>query len=169
MSKKLWGGRFSCTTDEQAAGFHSSIAFDSRLYEVDITGSIAHANMLGKTGIITEEDSEIIIEGLQDILSDIKSGNIEFNTDDEDIHMNIERLLTERIGEAGKKLHTGRSRNDQVALDTRMFVRQASEEVTNLIKKLMLALVGIRKKILKRSCPHTPIFRKRSPLRLRII
>ena len=111
----MWGGRFTAETDAFAAGFHSSISFDSRLYEMDIYGSIAHAKMLGTTGIISTEDSAAIIEGLEAILSDIASGAISFSTTDEDIHMNIERLLTQRIGDAGKRLHTGRSRNDQVA------------------------------------------------------
>ena len=109
---KLWGGRFTKTTDEFAEGFHSSISFDSRLAVQDITGSIAHARMLGQQGIIAKEDSEKIIEGLKTILEDAIMGNIEFSPHDEDIHMNVEKILTERIGEAGKKLHTGRSRND---------------------------------------------------------
>ena len=166
MNKKLWGGRFSSSTDELAAGFHSSISFDSRLYEVDILGSIAHANMLGKTGIISAEDSEAIIEGLEDILYDIKDGNVEFSTQDEDIHMNIERLLTQNIGEAGKKLHTGRSRNDQVALDTRMFVRQASEDVSGHIKKLMETLTEIALDNLETIMPAYTHLQKAQPTTL---
>ena len=166
MNKKLWGGRFSSSTDELAAGFHSSISFDSRLYEVDILGSIAHANMLGKTGIISAEDSEAIIEGLEDILYDIKDGNVEFSMLDEDIHMNIERLLTQNIGEAGKKLHTGRSRNDQVALDTRMFVRQASEDVSEHIKKLMETLTEIALDNLETIMPAYTHLQKAQPTTL---
>ncbi len=166
MNKKLWGGRFSSSTNELAAGFHSSISFDSRLYEVDILGSIAHANMLGKTGIISAEDSEAIIKGLEDILYDIKDGNVEFSTQDEDIHMNIERLLTQNIGDAGKMLHTGRSRNDQVALDTRMFVRQASEDVSEHIKKLMDTLTEIAQDNLETIMPAYTHLQKAQPTTL---
>jgi len=143
MSKKMWGGRFSTGTDSFAAGFHSSISFDSRLARVDILGSIAHARMLGKTGIISEEDSEQITSGLRDILEDIDAGHVSFSEHDEDIHMNVERLLTERIGEAGKRLHTGRSRNDQVALDVRMFLLEACDSLTGLCKTLMNVLTDI--------------------------
>ena len=143
MDKKLWGGRFEGATNAQAAGFHSSISFDSRLYKFDILGSIAHAKMLGETGIIEQEAAQEIVRGLQAILVDIESGKVAFDENDEDIHMNIERVLTERIGENGKKLHTGRSRNDQVALDTRMFVKQASADMTVMVKALMSALIDI--------------------------
>ncbi len=143
MDKKLWGGRFNGATDAQAAGFHSSISFDSRLYRFDILGSIAHAKMLGSTGIISAKHAQMIVKGLQEILKDIESGKATFDESDEDIHMHIERVLTARIGEAGKKLHTGRSRNDQVALDTRMFVKQASFEMQGLIKALMRTLTDI--------------------------
>jgi len=141
--KKMWGGRFTAETDAFAAGFHSSISFDSRLYKMDILGSMAHAKMLGAAGIIDAADSDKIIGGLTAILADIKSGAIAFSETDEDIHMNIERLLTERIGDAGKRLHTGRSRNDQVALDTRMYVMQACTDMSALIKALITALVDI--------------------------
>lgn len=136
-NKKMWSGRFSSDTDEFAAGFHSSISFDCRLYREDILGSIAHARMLGKTGIIERQDSEAIISGLCGILKDIEGGLVEFSGSDEDIHMNIERLLTQRIGEAGKKLHTARSRNDQVALDMRMYIKNASIDIIGLLKSLM--------------------------------
>ncbi|MEG1991179.1 MAG: lyase family protein, partial [Christensenella sp.] len=119
---KLWGGRFEENTDEFAEGFQSSIGFDCRMYREDIKGSIAHANMLGNEGIIPKEDAEKIIKGLAEILEDIDGGKVEFCVQDEDIHMNIERLLTERIGDTGKKLHTGRSRNDQVATDFRLYM-----------------------------------------------
>jgi len=143
MSKKMWGGRFTTETDALAAGFHSSISFDCRLARADILGSIAHARMLGKTGIISAEDSEKIISGLQGILADIDAGAVSFSEQDEDIHMNVERLLTERIGEAGKRLHTGRSRNDQVALDVRMFLLEACDSLTGLCKELMGVLADI--------------------------
>ncbi len=166
MSKKMWGGRFSSETDALAAGFHSSITFDSRLYRVDIQGSIAHARMLGKTGIIPQEDAEQIISGLQDILEDIDSGLIAFSEHDEDIHMNVERLLTERIGEAGKRLHTGRSRNDQVALDVRMFLIETSDELTGLCKALMNALCDIASDNLHTIMPAYTHLQKAQPTTL---
>lgn len=128
---KLWGGRFSKDTDDLMEDFHSSIAFDQKLYYWDIKGSQAHAKMLGESGILSEEESELLIRGLEEVLDDIEVGKSTFNPSDEDIHMNIEVLLTEKIGEVGKKLHTGRSRNDQVALDLRMYLR---EEVNQLIE-----------------------------------
>lgn len=131
---KLWGGRFQKNTDKKVDDFNSSIRFDSRMYKQDITGSIAHAEMLGKQGIISEEDSKKIVDGLKGILSDIENGFIKFEIDAEDIHMNVEKILTERIGEAGKRLHTGRSRNDQVALDIRMYLKDETDE----IKKMLL-------------------------------
>ena len=107
---KLWGGRFSKATDGLVDDFHSSISFDQRLAEQDITGSIAHATMLGEQGIIPQADADKIVEGLRGILADVKAGKVHWMVDAEDIHMNVEALLTERIGEAGKRLHTGRSR-----------------------------------------------------------
>lgn len=120
---KLWGGRFQKETDELVNDFNASIHFDQRLYKEDITGSMAHAKMLGACGIISGEDTEAIVKGLEEILADIEAGKVEFSADNEDIHMNVESLLTARIGQAGKRLHTARSRNDQVALDFRMYVR----------------------------------------------
>ena len=125
MNMKLWGGRFGKATDGLVDDFHSSISFDQRLFEQDITGSIAHATMLGEQGIIPAEDADKIVAGLKGILEDAREGKITWRTDAEDIHMNVETLLTERIGEAGKRLHTGRSRNDQVALDSRMYAKAA--------------------------------------------
>lgn len=134
---KLWGGRFSKATDKKVDDFNSSIRFDKRMYRQDINGSIAHAGMLGKCGIIPKEDSELIVKTLGQILTDIEEGKIEFEIDAEDIHMNIEKILTERIGEAGKRLHTGRSRNDQVALDIRMYLKDENEAVRSMLKELM--------------------------------
>ena len=119
---KLWAGRFQKETDTLVNDFNASITFDARLYRQDITGSIAHATMLGEQGIIPMEESLKIIAGLRAILSDIEGGGVEFSLDNEDIHMNIESILTQRIGDAGKRLHTGRSRNDQVAVDFRLYV-----------------------------------------------
>lgn len=166
MSKKMWGGRFTTETDSFAAGFHSSISFDCRLARVDILGSIAHARMLGKTGIISAEDSEKIITGLQGILADIDAGAVSFSEQDEDIHMNVERLLTERIGDAGKRLHTGRSRNDQVALDVRMFLLEACDSLTGLCKELMGVLADIASDNLSTIMPAYTHLQKAQPTTL---
>ena len=140
---KLWGGRFQKSTDKKVDDFNSSIRFDARMYKQDITGSIAHAKMLGKQGIIPAEDSEKIVEGLKGILSDIENDKIEFMIDAEDIHMNIETILTERIGEAGKRLHTGRSRNDQVAVDIRMYLRDECAEMKEMLAELRNTLISL--------------------------
>ena len=141
MSEKLWGGRFSKTTDEMINEFQASIGFDQRMYREDIAGSLAHAEMLMRVGIISEEDYQAINAGLRDILGQIERGEFEFSTELEDIHMNIEKRLTDTIGDAGSRLHTSRSRNDQVALDTHMFVRHAVVEVLDHIRELQNALV----------------------------
>ena len=140
---KLWGGRFEQSTDEFAEGFQSSIGFDSRMYREDIMGSIAHAKMLGAQRIIPIEDAEQIVEGLKSILEDIDAGRVEFSVHDEDIHMNVERLLTERIGDTGKKLHTGRSRNDQVATDFRLYMKRMADETIGKLTQLCSTLVDI--------------------------
>lgn len=131
---KLWGGRFQKETDDLVNTLNASIGFDQRLYKEDITGSLAHARMLGDCGIISKEDVAAITEGLLGILEDVEAGKIEFTADNEDIHMNVEALLTARIGDAGKRLHTARSRNDQVALDFRMYVR---EQIPVIIGQLL--------------------------------
>ena len=137
---KLWSGRFGKETDALVNDFNASIQFDSRLYREDIEGSIAHADMLGDCGIISKEDSAQIITGLQGILADIEAGKVEFSADNEDIHMNIEALLTARIGDAGKRLHTARSRNDQVAVDFRMYVRREIPVIVGQILELQTVL-----------------------------
>ena len=131
---KLWAGRFQKETDTLVNDFNSSIGFDARLYKQDIQGSMAHAAMLGRQGIIEEHEAEKIINGLKTILSEIEGDGVEFSLDNEDIHMNIEAMLTQRIGDAGKRLHTARSRNDQVAVDTRLYVK---EEIPVLIGKVL--------------------------------
>ena len=131
---KLWAGRFQKETDTLVNTFNSSIDFDARLYKQDITGSIAHATMLGKQGIIPQKDADDIISGLKAILEVIEGGNVEFTMDNEDIHMNIEAILTQRIGEDGKRLHTARSRNDQVAVDFRLYVK---EEIPTIIQQVL--------------------------------
>ncbi len=140
MAEQMWGGRFEKSTDEMINEFQASIGFDKRMYREDVAGSIAHAKMLAKCGIISEEDKEAIIQGLHDILLQIEEGEFDFSVDLEDIHMNIEKRLTESIGEAGGRLHTARSRNDQVALDTHMYVRRRTVEVMEAICNLQQAL-----------------------------
>jgi len=143
MSKdKLWGGRFSQPTDRFVEEFTASIDFDKRLYHQDIRGSIAHATMLGKQGIIPMEDVEAIVSGLRKILEEIEAGTFDFSVSLEDIHMNIEARLSERIGEAGKRLHTGRSRNDQVALDIRLYLRDEITAICAYLDMLIDSLVS---------------------------
>ena len=144
---KLWAGRFQKETDVLVNDFNSSISFDARMYVQDIRGSIAHAAMLGKCGIIEEHEAEKIIEGLNAILADIDEDKVEFSLDNEDIHMNIEALLTERIGQTGKRLHTARSRNDQVAVDFRMYVK---EEIPHIIGYLL----DLEKVLIKKAKAH---------------
>ena len=140
MSEKLWGGRFSKTTDEMINEFQASIGFDRRMYREDIAGSLAHAAMLAKVGILSEEDRAAVEKGLKDILAQIEQGDFDFSVALEDIHMNIEKRLTDAIGDAGSRLHTARSRNDQVALDTHLFVRHAVVDVMAHIRALQQAL-----------------------------
>lgn len=142
---KLWGGRFQKSTDRRVDDFNSSIRFDKRMYAQDIRGSIAHANMLGRQGIIPQADADKIVEGLRGILDDINAGKVEFLIDAEDIHMNVEKLLTDRIGEAGKRLHTGRSRNDQVALDLRMYLLDETESLRGMLLHALEVLLSLAK------------------------
>lgn len=136
MADKMWAGRFSKEVDETVNAFNSSISFDGRMYRNDIQGSIAHATMLGQCGIISVSDSEKIIEGLKGILADIESGKLEMDMTAEDIHMFIEAELTKRLGDVGKRLHTSRSRNDQVAVDIRMYLRDEIAQIKELVLKL---------------------------------
>jgi len=149
MSKKLWGGRFLKSTDRVMEDFSESISYDKRLYKQDIAGSIAHAKMLAKQNIIKEEESEKIVDGLLKIKHMIDEGSFEFSVEDEDIHMNIERKLIESIGKTGGKLHTARSRNDQVALDIRLFLRDASIEIIGKIDILLKKLVDVAKQYIE--------------------
>jgi len=166
MMKKLWGGRFESELDVLAAGFNSSIAFDQKLYKQDIKGSIAHAKMLGKQGIIDPDDAQEIVDGLKAVLNDVESGKVEFSPDNEDIHMNIEKLLTEKIGDAGKKLHTGRSRNDQVALDTRMWVKDAIDDISDALLSLLNTLSDISGQHLNTLMPSYTHLQKAQPTTL---
>ncbi|MCL2833640.1 MAG: argininosuccinate lyase [Treponema sp.] len=142
---KLWGGRFSAATDEQAGKFQSSIEFDQRLYRHDINGSIAHAKMLGKQGIISGQDAELITKGLSGILADIESGALAIDPEAEDIHSFVESELAARIGDAGRRLHTGRSRNDQVSLDMRMYVVEEIDGIKTRLVKLLEAILETSK------------------------
>ena len=136
----MWAGRTDGVTSKLADDFNSSIGFDSRMYRQDITGSMAHSAMLGAKGIITEAEAAALIDGLEKILSDLESGALEIDTSCEDIHMFVEQVLTSRIGDTGKKLHTARSRNDQVALDVRMYLRDEIDEITGLVRELIAAV-----------------------------
>ena len=139
---KLWGGRFQKETDSLVNDFNSSIQFDGRMYREDIMGSLAHAAMLAQQGIITREDAAAITAGLQEVLADIESGRAELTQDNEDIHMNVETLLTAKIGDAGKRLHTARSRNDQVAVDLRLYLRHEIAAIQGQILDLQQAIIG---------------------------
>lgn len=140
---KLWGGRFQKSTDKKVDDFNSSIRFDKRMYKQDIKGSVAHATMLGRQNIIPKEDSDKIVAELKNILKDIEDGKVEFEIDAEDIHMNIEKILIERIGDAGKRLHTGRSRNDQVALDIRMYLMDETADIEEMLIHTLNVLVDL--------------------------
>lgn len=142
---KLWKGRFSKAATSSADEFNASIGFDQRLYKEDITGSMAHAEMLGRQGIITPEESALIIKTLGEILEDIEAGKVEFTIESEDIHMNIESILTERIGDVGKKLHTARSRNDQIAVDIRLYLKNETALLDASLKALTDALEKLAK------------------------
>ncbi|MDR1532888.1 MAG: argininosuccinate lyase [Clostridiales bacterium] len=142
---KLWGGRFTSAADAAADHFHSSISFDKRLYRQDIAVSAAHAEMLGRQGIIPLRDAEEICRALEEILSDIESGRLAIDESAEDIHTFIEKILTERAGEAGKRLHTGRSRNDQVATDMRMYVKEEAEAIESELKTLAATFLALAK------------------------
>ncbi len=138
---KMWAGRTDGQTDRLADDFNSSIGFDCRMYRQDITGSMAHAAMLGATGILPKADADTLIDGLQTILDDLGSGKLQFDPTCEDIHMFVEQVLTEQLGDVGKKLHTARSRNDQVALDLRMYLREQCDTISAQVKTLIEALV----------------------------
>ncbi|EFO94787.1 hypothetical protein CRE_20658 [Caenorhabditis remanei] len=142
----MWGGRFSEATDAFVAEFTASVQFDQRFYKQDIAGSIAHATMLAKVGVLTEQERDDIINGLNTIKAEIEAGQFEWRIDLEDVHMNIESRLTQRIGIAGKKLHTGRSRNDQVATDIRLYVRDEIDAILTLLEKLQKGILGLTSK-----------------------
>ena len=163
---KLWGGRFTKETGGAMDDFHSSIAFDRRLYKQDIAGSIAHARMLAKASIISEEDANKIVSGLSDILADIEAGKVEFSSSAEDIHMNVETLLTQRVGEAGKRVHTGRSRNDQVALDMRMYMKEGCKQTRAGLAALIRAILNTAKAHTNSVMPGYTHLQKAQPITL---
>ncbi len=163
---KLWAGRFEKATDHMVDDFHSSIPFDRRLYPYDIRGSIAHATMLGEQGIIPQEDAEQIVSGLKSILADLDSGALTIDPEAEDIHMFVEQELTTRIGPAGGRLHTGRSRNDQVALDMHMFVMDACGQTQGLLKDLILSILATARQHLHTVMPGYTHLQKAQPITL---
>ena len=163
---KLWGGRFSKSTDSEVNDFNSSIRFDGRMYKQDIKGSIAHATMLGKVGVISEEDSKLICKTLYEILEDIEAGKVTFTEDAEDIHMNIETILISRIGDTGKRLHTGRSRNDQVALDIRMYIKDEIKELKGMLIHLENTILKLASENLDTIMPGYTHLQKAQPITL---
>ena len=161
---KLWGGRFRKSTDTKVDDFNSSIRFDKRMYKQDIKGSVAHATMLGKQGIIPKADADKIVAELKNILKDIDNGKVEFLIDAEDIHMNIEKILTDRIGDAGKRLHTGRSRNDQVALDIRMYLMDETQEICEMLVHTMEVFCDLAKENTDTIMPGYTHLQKAQPI-----
>ena len=166
MSLKLWGGRFTKETDKLVNDFNASITFDKRMYAQDITGSIAHAKMLGKQNIIEQDEADKIIKGLESIKADIDSGKLEITDEYEDIHSFVEATLISRIGDTGKRLHTGRSRNDQVALDTRMYFREQCDVISELLKGLQTVLLRIIKENTDTYMPGFTHLQKAQPVTL---
>ena len=163
---QLWGGRFTKETDQLVYKFNASISFDQRFYEQDIKGSMAHVTMLAKQGILTDAEKETIITGLQGILDDVKSGKLEITDKYEDIHSFVEANLIDRVGDAGKKLHTGRSRNDQVALDMKLYIRDEVQETDALIKEMLEAILGIMENNLETYMPGFTHLQKAQPITL---
>lgn len=163
---QLWGGRFTKQTDQLVYNFNASISFDKKFYEQDIRGSIAHVTMLAKQGILTEEEKEKIIEGLLGIKTDVESGKLEITDEYEDIHSFVEANLIDRIGDAGKKLHTGRSRNDQVALDMKLYTRDEILELDQLLKELLEVLLKLMKENTETYMPGFTHLQKAQPITL---
>ena len=164
MAAKMWAGRFSKEVDERVNDFNSSISFDARMYKNDIEGSVAHATMLGECGIIDIEESKAIVEGLKGILADIDSSKLQFDPNAEDIHMFIEAELTNRLGKTGKRLHTARSRNDQVALDIRLYLRSEIDEIKALVRQLIEVIVVLAEKNLTTVMPGYTHLQRAQPI-----
>lgn len=163
---QLWGGRFTKETDQLVYNFNASISFDKRLCEQDIRGSLAHVNMLGKQGILTEEEKNQITDGLEGILKDVREGRLAITDEYEDIHSFVEAVLTERIGAAGKKLHTGRSRNDQVALDMKLYIRDEVTELDGLLKEMLEVLLKLMEENTETFMPGFTHLQKAQPITL---
>lgn len=163
---KLWGGRFTKETNRLVHNFNASISFDQKFYKQDIQGSIAHVTMLAKQGILSEDDKETIVKGLNGILKDIESGTLEISSSSEDIHSFVEQTLIERVGEAGKRLHTGRSRNDQVALDMKLYTRDEIEELDKLLKSLLTSILRIMRENTETYMPGFTHLQKAQPITL---
>lgn len=163
---KLWGGRFTKETNQLVHNFNASISFDQKFYKQDISGSIAHVTMLAKQGILTNEDKDKIIAGLNSILDDLNSNKLEFSSSSEDIHSFVEQTLIERIGEPGKRLHTGRSRNDQVALDMKLYTRDEVVEIDALLKTLLTSILKIMENNLETYMPGFTHLQKAQPITL---
>ena len=163
---KLWGGRFTKETNQLVHNFNASLSFDQKFYKEDIEGSIAHVTMLAKQGILSEEDKDSIINGLKSIRQDIDNGTLTFTAEHEDIHSFVEAHLIERIGDAGKRLHTGRSRNDQVALDMKLYTRHEIEEMNDLLKSLLDSILRIMKENLHTIMPGFTHLQKAQPITL---
>ncbi|WP_186422830.1 argininosuccinate lyase [Lacrimispora celerecrescens] len=163
---KLWGGRFTKETNQLVHNFNASISFDQKFYHQDIEGSIAHVKMLAKQGLLTEEDKDKIVKGLMEIREDLESGALVITGEHEDIHSFVEAVLTERIGEAGKRLHTGRSRNDQVALDMKLYTRDEIDELTLLVAGLLSELLKLMEENLDTYMPGFTHLQKAQPITL---
>lgn len=160
----LWGGRFTKQTDDEVFAFNESLSFDYRLFEKDVEGSIAHVTMLAKQGIISDSEKEAIIQGLHDITEDVINGRLQFSSEHEDVHSFVEANLIQRIGDAGKKMHTGRSRNDQVALDMRLYVRDEVEKVDSLLKELLQTIYNTMDANLETYMPGFTHLQKAQPI-----
>ena len=161
---KLWGGRFTKETNQLVHNFNASLSFDQKFYKQDIDGSIAHVNMLAKQGIVTNEERFAILNGLESIKSDIENGTLEISPEYEDIHSFVEATLIERIGDTGKKLHTGRSRNDQVALDMKLYIRDEIGETDSLLKELLAVILRIMKENVETYMPGFTHLQKAQPV-----
>ena len=163
---QLWGGRFTKETNQLVYNFNASITFDRKFYKQDIEGSIAHVKMLGKQGILTQEEMQALVKTLQDILNEVEDGTLEISTEYEDIHSFVEAKLIERLGDTGKKLHTGRSRNDQVALDMRLFTREEVKQTDALLTELLETLLGIMETNTETIMPGFTHLQKAQPITL---
>ena len=163
---QLWGGRFTKETDQLVYNFNASISFDKKLYAQDIRGSIAHVMMLAKQEILTEAEKQQIIEGLEGILDDVEKGKLEITDKYEDIHSFVEANLIDRIGDAGKKLHTGRSRNDQVALDMKLYTRDEIAQIDQLLRTLLRTILGIMQENTETIMPGFTHLQKAQPITL---